>query len=407
MEINKTCLDDFIAQVDKLGGPSTLACAAYWGNFHYSPSFIVDHSLDPWSLEYFEQQLTLYNEISGRKLDQTNYELTEFDLQRHIHSANPYDHQEPSGLAKHLLVLANVCASSFVQKGAKALDMGCGWGLSSELLAYCGLDVVAVDINQSFVDLVNTRAKNKNLNITAVRASFDEYTAPDEAFELILFYECLHHATRPWEVLKKMARILSKQGQLFMATEPVQSIWWKHWGLRLDPLSVYCIRKFGWFESGWSEDFLCEMVCRAGLFFFPVANPTVPESLTFRGIKQSSFTAKELSINASHDDGWYLEEKYLVSKGHSGLRMSVPLQCKRISIDIANFRPKSISLEIRINGSEKFIHVLDLGANLILIEAVTQIHHIEFISDVWIPSKEIGNVDHRKLSFHLEKISFK
>lgn len=39
-------------------------------------------------------------------------------------------------------------------------------------------------------------------------------------------------------------------------------------GLRLDALSVYCIHKFGWFESGWSLGFLKRMIVDAG--FWPV-----------------------------------------------------------------------------------------------------------------------------------------
>jgi hypothetical protein len=56
---------------------------------------------------------------------------------------------------------------------------------------------------------------------------------------------------------------LKPGGKLLLAGEPINDIW-KHWGLRTDPLSVYCIRKFGWFESGWSARFLTACVERCG-----------------------------------------------------------------------------------------------------------------------------------------------
>lgn len=45
------------------------------------------------------------------------------------------------------------------RRGETVMDMGCGWGLSSELAAYLGLTVIGVDVNPSFVRLVNERAK--------------------------------------------------------------------------------------------------------------------------------------------------------------------------------------------------------------------------------------------------------
>ncbi|MBU6296156.1 MAG: methyltransferase domain-containing protein, partial [Planctomycetes bacterium] len=43
--------------------------------------------------------------------------------------------------------------------GASILDMGCGWGLSSEAMAFSGASVTAVDINPQFVELIEKRAK--------------------------------------------------------------------------------------------------------------------------------------------------------------------------------------------------------------------------------------------------------
>jgi hypothetical protein len=57
---------------------------------------------------------------------------------------------------------------------------------------------------------------------------------------------------------------LKPDGKVFFAGEPINELWWKNWGLRLDACSIYCIRKHGWFESGWSEPFLHHMFDRLG-----------------------------------------------------------------------------------------------------------------------------------------------
>jgi SAM-dependent methyltransferase len=142
--------------------------------------------------------------------------------------------------------------------------MGCGWGLSSELAAYLGLTVIGVDVNPSFVRLVNERAKRLGHAISAVASTFEDFNAV-QPFDIALFYECLHHSVRPWVVICRLAEDLQIGGRLVLAGEPVNDIWWKHWGLRLDALSVYCVRKFGWFESGWSIRFIEEVLYRSGL----------------------------------------------------------------------------------------------------------------------------------------------
>ncbi len=268
-------LDAFVRHSDDLGGPEATACQAYWNTLYYLPTTSVNQKLDPESTAYSAQMVQVYEEISNKTLHQKNHELTTFPLDVHIHAANPCNHPTPSAFAKQIQVLAKVCEISALPKGALVLDMGCGWGFSSELLAYCGFEVVSVDISPTFIQLVSTRAKNRSHQITPIESSFDDFW-DERKFRLIVFYECFHHATHPWILLQKMARMLEPGGKIILAGEPIQNQWWEQWGLRLDPLSVYCMRKFGWFESGCSESFLRRMMEEAGLKFSRIYNPSEP-----------------------------------------------------------------------------------------------------------------------------------
>jgi len=60
-----------------------------------------------------------------------------------------------------------------------------------------------------------------------------------------------------------LPNFLKPNGKITFAGEPINS-WWKSWGMRLDFLSVYCIRKFGWFENGWTKEFISECFNRVG-----------------------------------------------------------------------------------------------------------------------------------------------
>ena len=251
-----------IALCDRLGGIDAPAAADYIRDFRLNHATRVNESLDPFSDAYFNEQLTLYREIAGRDLDQETGELTTVDVERNWLAANPYGSRDIGFIARHARAIHSVLVTAGLPPGAKVLDMGAGWGLSSEAVAFAGACVTAVDINPAFVELVNRRAARLSLSISAVHGTFDGFET-DDRFDLILFYECLHHALRPWRSLRHLGRFLAPGGKIAVAGEPINNEW-RHWGLRRDPLSVYCIRKFGWFESGWTAAFLVESFREAG-----------------------------------------------------------------------------------------------------------------------------------------------
>ena len=58
---------------------------------------------------------------------------------------------------------------------------------------------------------------------------------------------------------------LRDDGVIAFAGEPMQTTWWRHWGLRLDPVSLFVARHHGWFESGWSHAFIRSCFAREGM----------------------------------------------------------------------------------------------------------------------------------------------
>lgn len=260
--ITPKTLDDFIAHSDNLGPPSSTQVEEFWRGLSYAPSIKVNERLDPFSDEYTSQQIAVYREIAQRDIDQETNELTDFTMADHVVGANPYAHQSPAAVAVHVARVARAVQYSGLGISDHVLDMGCGWGTSCELMAFSGLRVTGLDINHRFVELVNARAKRIGHKVDAIRGTFERIPG-DTLYDAVLYYECLHHAVRPWETLSLVHSRLKPGGKLMLAGEPINDIW-KHWGIRTDPLSVYCIRKFGWFESGWSANFISKCVRRCG-----------------------------------------------------------------------------------------------------------------------------------------------
>ncbi len=256
-------LDRFVAECDRLGGLGAPQAQSFLADFRVHFDTEVDRTLDPFSDGYFEQQVALYREIAGRDLDQDSGEMMPVDVDGHVAAINPYNSRDTRFLAKHNRAILTCLMLADLPPGADVLDAGSGWGLSSEAIARCGASVTAVDINPLFVELVRRRAERLGLPIEAVRSGFDTFDS-ERCFDLLMFYECLHHSVKPWETLAHLGRFLKPDGKIIFAGEPVNENWWKHWGLRLDAASVYCLRKFGWWESGWSAEFIARCFDRAG-----------------------------------------------------------------------------------------------------------------------------------------------
>lgn len=232
-------LDAFVALVDAAGGPDPSKLA---GPFRYRPATMPDVTLDPFSEDYVRQMTALYTEISGRPLDQGTGELLDFDMDRHVGGANPYAERNAGFIARHARTVLTVVMAANLPCAPRVLDLGCGWGLSTEMLAFTGAEVTAVDINPHFAELVRRRAARQSRALRVVCSNFDDLEV-DGLHDLALFYECLHHAVRPWETIRRVSRFLKPDARIAIAGEPINEIWWPHWGLRLDPVSIYCIRK--------------------------------------------------------------------------------------------------------------------------------------------------------------------
>ncbi|MFO0937551.1 MAG: methyltransferase domain-containing protein [Gemmataceae bacterium] len=261
--IHSRDLDQFVSECDRRGGIAHPDAVKYVEDFDLRFETAVDKTLDPFSDAYFSQQQALYSELAGRKLDQSTGELSPLDPTAHTSGCNPYNSRDVGFISKHARTIHTCLLMADLPAGAKILDAGSGWGLSSEMMAFAGAEVTAVDINPPFVELVRRRSERLGLPITSVHATFDEFET-DQQFDLLFFYECLHHSLKPWETVARLGRFVKSGGKITIAGEPINAIWWPHWGIRLDALSVYCIRKFGWWESGWTEEFIVRCFERAG-----------------------------------------------------------------------------------------------------------------------------------------------
>ncbi len=89
-----------------------------------------------------------------------------------------------------------------------------------------------------------------------------------ERFDRIVFYEAFHHAIDCPSLLRGLHDRLNPGGRVLLCGEPVMPDVFEGvtypWGPRLDARSVFCMRRSGWMELGFTHRFFLEPGSAAG-----------------------------------------------------------------------------------------------------------------------------------------------
>ena len=221
---------------------------------------------DPYSAEYREQQLQLYYRLTDKdRYDSKQAEVIGHDISGFL---DPRPFPCCTGylehIGNHLLQAGHIFRELGLREGDAVLEYGAGCGFLTMLLAAAGLDVSAVDINPDCIQIINTNASRRGLQIATQAGEFGEAPAGKGPFDAILFFESFHHCLDFEAVLDGFHDRLKDGGSLVFACEPVSEGFPKPWGLRLDGQSVFEIVTKGWLELGFREDFFYELLSRHG-----------------------------------------------------------------------------------------------------------------------------------------------
>lgn len=94
---------------------------------------------------------------------------------------------------------------------SKALDLGCGGGRHTELLAKNGYEVIGIDINQAMLETTRLRMEALALRVDLLRDSITQIPCPDESFDLVVATGVLHQAedvVQYDQAISELARVM-------------------------------------------------------------------------------------------------------------------------------------------------------------------------------------------------------
>jgi SAM-dependent methyltransferase len=224
---------------------------------------------DAFSDSYREWTWELYRRISGRGAYDTAHESSPFDLEKARTRPFPFESGSLKMVGRDLvargLVLDTLSKALPAASGSarpRIVEFGAGWGnLTADLVA-TGLDVTAVELDPKFCALIGQRCADGPGELTVHEGDMLGFEA-DEPFDAAVFYESFHHCADHLALLDRLHRVVRPDGVVLFAAEPVQRLDYP-WGPRLDGLSVWSSRTYGWLELGFDMQYFDAALARTG-----------------------------------------------------------------------------------------------------------------------------------------------
>jgi SAM-dependent methyltransferase len=221
---------------------------------------------DPFSSEYRDWTWSLYHSISGHSDYSVANEASPFDLERATVRPFPFETGSATVVGSDLVARGHLmrCIGESdlgLTPPARIVEFGPGWGNLTEDLVSTGFSVTAVEVDEQFCELIRRRCLNPEL-LTITQKDMLTFD-PDDAFDAAIFFESFHHCSDHLAMLRNLHRIVRPGGAVFFASEPVQKLHYP-WGPRLDGLSVWSTRTYGWLELGFDTNYFETALSRTG-----------------------------------------------------------------------------------------------------------------------------------------------
>lgn len=124
-------------------------------------------------------------------------------------------------------MLARALAEVRTQSDEKvALDFGCGAGNLTKHLSSLGIDVIACDVSQGFLDLVASRSYETKVETKKINGA-DLSNIADGTVDIIATYSVLHHVPDYLSLMNEFVRVLKQGGVIFIDHELSAEVWEK------------------------------------------------------------------------------------------------------------------------------------------------------------------------------------
>ncbi len=204
------------------------------------------------------EQLALFRTLTGRDYDPASE--ARYPVQHAYEVNKPFS--DPEGLSGDLLVAAGTMVKLLrLPAGAAVLDLGCGCGWTSIVLARCGFRVTALDLNAASLATAMANARAIGVDVAFIEADMQAFVL-DQVFDAVVIFDALHHSLRERSVLQRAISVLRPGGKIVMCEQnhPDED----GAALLTHASAVRAMREYGTLEKGLGTRYLIRALFDSG-----------------------------------------------------------------------------------------------------------------------------------------------
>lgn len=97
--------------------------------------------------------------------------------------------------------------------GKRVLEIGCGMGLHTELIARAGADLSSIDISETSIANTRRRLELKGLQADVRLCDAERIPFENDTFDFVWSWGVIHHSARTGRVVREISRVLRPSGE--------------------------------------------------------------------------------------------------------------------------------------------------------------------------------------------------
>jgi 2-polyprenyl-3-methyl-5-hydroxy-6-metoxy-1,4-benzoquinol methylase len=369
---------------------------------------------DPYSQEYANAQMKLYLEISGREGYTVANEHVPFDFDALKNNPYPYCTQSPTAVGDQLIAQGFLIKTMNLKPNAKIVEFGPGWGNTTLHFAQMGYEVTAVDTERSFTDLIAYRTAMLSKKVELINQDMLDFNS-SKKYDAAIFFECFHHCSDPLKLIRNLYDFLNDDGLVAFAAEPIADAPYfpYPWGVRLEGMSVWSIRKFGWLELGFDTSYFMRTLLLFGWTPNRYRSDASPIADVIIARKSHGYyEPSEITLPPDECQTWAMKEtdptiKLRFTKTKSVMSCAKDIKAKFVEFCLSNYAPFALDVKLSAGNSTKSYKLPKSS-----IKGLYQvpIHdwngQITISSKTWKPAKVLRNGDPRELGVAVHSLRF-
>jgi len=392
-----------------------------WDNYRTSHLILPDwfrHGLDPLTAEYAAQQQRLWSVIAGvdraydPEFDEQEAPLGEVDAIRRPGYYIRRDADSVIDASEHVIATGMILRHCRLKPGDSALEYGAGFGAIALTLARLGIVVDTVDISRTFCDYISRQAEFFQVPLTPFHGKFGWNPRPGHQYELIYFFQSFHHCADFLNVIPDLKQHLAPNGRVLLVSEPLMrtedACVPYPWGLKLDAVSVAQMRRFHWFEMGFTEEFLLRAFANAGFSVQQFKGP--PQNFCDAYQFEHRVDCIDLSAGELPDClGWNLPEPGgRWSTARSRLFVDITPVFSRLLVKATNHHPFGQTVEIEYGRLRLHERFKPGESKEIIIPAHEKGREVIFQTPAHVPASDYfrKSTDTRSLGIFVHSLSY-